>query len=60
MTYLSDKQIANRFGVHHKTPWRWAREGNFPTPVKLTPGVTRWRVADIEAWEAEREGGHDA
>ena len=57
-THLSDKQLAARFGVHPKTPWRWAREGTFPKPVKLTPGVTRWRVADVEAWEAERGGAH--
>lgn len=59
-THLSDKQIAELYNVHPKTPWRWAREGKFPKPVKLTTGCTRWRVADLEAWEAEREGGAHA
>lgn len=54
-THLSDKQIAALYNVHPKTPWRWAREGTFPKPVKLTSGCTRWRVADLEAWEAARQ-----
>ncbi|MCW3780267.1 helix-turn-helix transcriptional regulator [Defluviimonas salinarum] len=52
MTYISDKQIAERWGVHRVTPWRLAKsvEG-FPQPVKLSANVTRWKLADIEAWE---------
>jgi prophage regulatory protein len=34
--------------------WRLAREGKFPKPVKLSAGVTAWRLEDIETWEAER------
>ena len=37
--YLSDRQIGERFGVHHLTPRRWVREDStFPRPVKLSPG----------------------
>ncbi len=55
-TYLTDKQVANRYGVARSTPWRWAEKSRFPKPVKLSLGCTRWRVSDVEAWEAEREG----
>ena len=49
---LSDKQVATRFGVHRMTPWRWVKtDPTFPQPVKLSPGCTRWKLADIEAWE---------
>lgn len=52
-TYLSDRQIGERFGVHHLTPRRWVREDlTFPRPVKLSPGCTRWKLSEIEAWEA--------
>lgn len=50
-TYLSDRQIGARYNVHHLTPRRWP---DFPKPVHLTPGCTRWRLSDIEAWEAAK------
>ncbi|EYD75855.1 phage transcriptional regulator, AlpA [Rubellimicrobium mesophilum DSM 19309] len=52
--YLSDKQVAQRFAVTRPTIWRWARAADFPKPVSLSPGCTRWRLADVEAWEAAR------
>lgn len=56
-TYLSDTQVAHRYGVHRSTPWRWAKsDPNFPSPVTLTPGCTRWKLADLEAWEAAKHG----
>ena len=53
--YVRDTDLAERYGVSRNTIWRWAKEGRLPSPVKLGPGVTRWRLADIEQWEAERE-----
>lgn len=54
-TYLSDIQLAARYSVHRTTPWRWAKsEPTFPKPVTLTPGCTRWKLSEIEAWEASR------
>jgi len=55
-TFLAVKQVAQRYGVGPATPWRWAREckNGFPAPVKLGPNCTRWRLADLEAWEAKR------
>lgn len=51
-TYLSDIQVAFRYGVHRSTPWRWVKaDPNFPSPVVLTPGCTRWKLVDLEAWE---------
>jgi excisionase family DNA binding protein len=54
-TYLTDKQVAARFGVDKSTIWRWVEKGHFPRPVKLSPGCTRWRLHDVEAWEAAKE-----
>lgn len=56
-SYLTDAALAARFGVSRATPWRWAKEGNFPQPVKLSPGCTRWRLSDVEAWEAKQANG---
>lgn len=52
--YLTDKQLAARYGVCRLTIWRWVKEKNFPSPVKLGAAVTRWRLIDIDAWERVR------
>lgn len=50
--YLSDAQIAARYGVSRQTVWRWtSNDTKFPTPIKLSAGCTRWRLSDLEAWE---------
>ena len=50
--YLSDKQVAERYSVSTATVWRWAKETpGFPAPVKLSPGCSRWRVADLLGFE---------
>ncbi len=53
--YLSDKQLAARWSVHYLTPRRWVKDDpTFPQPIKLTPGTCRWKLSDIEAWEASK------
>ncbi len=32
------------------TIWRWCKEGRFPRPVQLSPGITAWRTADVQTW----------
>lgn len=55
-TYLQDKQVAARYGVGRASVWRWLKADlTFPKPFKLSPGCARWRLADLEAWETERE-----
>jgi len=35
------------------TLWRKVRAGQFPQPVRLSPGMTAWRVADVRRWLAQ-------
>lgn len=52
--FLSDKQLAERFRVKRGTIWRWHRTNpQFPRALTLSPGCTRWRLAEVEAWEAQ-------
>mgnify|MGYP005995097033 CR=1 FL=1 len=51
--YVSVEQVAVRFGVSKDTIWRWRREGDFPAPVRLGGRTSRWRLSDIETWEAQ-------
>ena len=51
-TYVSDRQLGARFNVHHLTVRRWEHtDDTFPRSIKLTPGCTRWKLSEIEAWE---------
>ncbi|KAB8180171.1 AlpA family phage regulatory protein [Lysobacter maris] len=52
--YLSDRDLAVRYGINRATVWRWSDAGTLPQPVKLSPGCTRWRLSDIQAFEADR------
>ena len=37
------------------TLWRKVKAQTFPAPVKLSVGVTAWRVEDVRAWmQAQR------
>ncbi len=54
-TYLTDRQIGERYNVHHLTPRRWLKtDPTFPKPIHLSPGSTRWKLSDLEDWEANK------
>jgi predicted DNA-binding transcriptional regulator AlpA len=56
MIYLSDRDLAARWNVNRTTPWEWAKsKPDFPQPIKLSQRCTRWRLAEIEAWEQKAE-----
>jgi predicted DNA-binding transcriptional regulator AlpA len=53
--FFPARRVWERYGVTSMTLWRWIRdpEMNFPRPVYL--GRFRyWRIAELEAWEAEQ------
>jgi len=51
-TYVSDTDLAKRYGVTRQTIWRWHRErAAFPRAIHLSAGCTRWSLSRIEAWE---------
>ena len=57
--------VEQRFGLSKSTIYKLMAAGTFPRPVKISPGCVRWRVADLEEWEATRptadfsEGGDE-
>jgi prophage regulatory protein len=53
--YVSAAQLAVRYAVHVGTIWRWAQTNqDFPRPLNLSYGCTRWRLDEIEQYDAER------
>lgn len=55
--FLSVRDVASRYAVSVATIWRHTNENpSFPKPVKILNGSTRWRISDLCAYEAFREG----
>jgi len=52
--YLKDTELAKRYDIARQSVWRWSQKGDFPAPVKLSPGCSRWRLSDVEKWEQSR------
>lgn len=52
--FLDVHGVARRYGVKAATIWGWASKGRLPQPVRLTPGCSRWRRKDLEAWEDQQ------
>lgn len=53
--FLSDQEVAVRYSVSRPTIWRWVKtQFDFPAPVKVTEGTTRWRLDDLEKFELAR------
>lgn len=49
--YLSVEKVARRYDVSISTIWRWVKAGEFPKPRKIAGRITRWAVADLEAYD---------
>ena len=46
--------VAARVGLSATTIWRQRRRGQFPDPVRISPGCVTWREAEVESWVASR------
>ena len=59
--YIRVNQLATslhkpgRLPLSPTTIWRMVKRGEFPAPIKLSEKCTAWKLADIEAWEKQRE-----
>lgn len=57
--YVREAQLVTKKGRQGIIPfspatlWRKVASGEFPKPVKLSVGVTAWKVEDVRAWMAQ-------
>jgi len=51
----STKEKPGLFPVTAVTIWRWARDGRFPKPIRLSNKVTVWDAQEVRAWEARQK-----
>lgn len=54
--FFQVREVAQICGMGCSTVWRKARAGQFPQPVQLSEGITRWRRVDLESWLADPAG----
>ncbi|MBW8319788.1 MAG: hypothetical protein K0M49_20570 [Arenimonas sp.] len=54
--YLSVQDVARRYAISIQTVWRHTKHNpDFPKPIKILNGSTRWRMSDILAYEVRRQ-----
>jgi predicted site-specific integrase-resolvase len=51
--YLSEKLLARRWGVSHRTLERWRHDAHGPAYLKVGGRIV-YRIEDVEAYEATR------
>ena len=49
---LREKHMLKLLSVSKSSLWLGVKLGTYPAPVKISPKVTAWRMADVEAWVA--------
>jgi prophage regulatory protein len=42
--------VAKKTGLAESSIWRLAQQGQFPAPIKLSPGCTAWFEHEIDEW----------
>lgn len=52
--WLRANAVADRYGVHRTTIFRWVQSGGFPAPEQIGPNVVGWRLSALVAWDAKR------
>lgn len=49
--YLCVEKVARRYDASVASIWRWVKAGRFPAPRKIAGTMTRWAVADLDAYD---------
>lgn len=57
---LTRADVARELKISRATTYRYVAEGYLPAPLRIGPGVLRWRPQDIDAFleriESDRRG----
>ena len=51
---LSPRELARALGCSLPTLWRMRQRGDFPEPLRISPGRVGWRESDVAAWLEQR------
>jgi predicted DNA-binding transcriptional regulator AlpA len=59
--YLTVDDVAERFSASRATIWRWVTNNpQFPKPIKVSLGATRWKLSDLVGFEIKILAERDA
>ena len=47
---LNTEEVCRLMGISKVTLWRHVRAGKFPSPVRTSTQILRWRGSEIEAY----------
>lgn len=53
------KQVIELVPFGRASLWKFAKDGRFPAPIKVTGGITAWRNADVIAWLEAQSAAND-
>lgn len=57
--WFSAQEVADRFGIHAATVWKWSQRGVLPRPGVIGVRTSRWSEESIlELEEVLRNGGN--
>lgn len=54
MQYLSVKSLAHRYDIAVSTVWLRVKQGKLPKPMKLHGTSTRWKLDELQKFEAKQ------
>ena len=55
-TFLTVAEVAARYRISRTSLDRWRAQGAVPAPSRFN-GRPRWRLSELQAWEAKQGGG---
>lgn len=59
--FLRLREVCEKTGLGRSSVWNFSKTGKdgFPKPVRVTAGVTAWRLDELEAWMNSRPRSAD-
>lgn len=54
------KQVLELVPFGRASLWKFAKNGTFPQPIRVTGGITAWRNADVIEWLEAQSAANDA
>jgi predicted DNA-binding transcriptional regulator AlpA len=59
--FLTIDEVMKRYAVSHATIWRWVKSNeDFPEPVKLSLGTSRWLESQLIEFERRAQSRQDS
>ncbi len=48
--FIRISQVSEIVGIGKSTVWKWIKTKQFPSPTKLSPKVSVWRLDEVINW----------